>query len=337
MNYRRSVSGLSAMLIAAGVAVMTWPRVTAQSATPIDSSLYSALKWRMVGPFRAGRVNAVTGAAGQSNTFYFGSVGGGVWKTDNSGRTWTPIFDSVSVASIGAIAVAPSNPDMLYVGTGEADMRDSIQFGDGMYRSADGGKTWKHIGLGTTRQIGRVIVHPHDPNIVFVAALGHVYGPHAERGVYRSKDGGATWQKVLYKGDGIGAIDVAFDPSNPQTVYAALWAVRRPPWFIYAPANGPGSGLFKSTDGGTNWTPLTNGLPSEGLGRMGIAISAANPKRIYVIADAKEGGLFRSEDAGATFVKVSGDTRMWQRGWYFEKVAADPKNDDIVYVPNTGV
>jgi photosystem II stability/assembly factor-like uncharacterized protein len=337
MNHRGSVSGLSAMLIAAGVAVMTWPQVTAQSATAIDPSLYSALRWRMVGPFRAGRVNAVAGATGQPNTFYFGSVGGGVWKTDNSGRTWTPIFDNVSVASIGAIAVAPSNPDRLYVGTGEADLRDSIQFGDGMYRSADGGKTWKHIGLETTRQIGRVIVHPHDPNTVFVAALGHVYGPHADRGVYRSKDGGATWQKVLYKGDGIGAIDVAFDPSNPQTVYAALWAVRRPPWFIYAPANGPGSGLFKSTDGGTNWTPLTNGLPSEGLGRMGIAISAANPKRIYVIADAKEGGLFRSEDAGATFVKVSGDTRIWQRGWYFEKVAADPKNADIVYVPNTGV
>ena len=310
--------------------------VSSQAPT-IDASLYAALKWRMVGPFRAGRVNAVTGAAGQPNTYYFGSVGGGVWKTANSGRTWTPIFDSAGAASIGAIAVAPSNPDILYVGTGEADMRDSIQFGDGMYRSADGGKTWTHIGLDATRQIGRVIVHPRDPNTVFVAALGHVYGPHPDRGVYRSKDGGATWQKVLYKGDGIGAIDVAFDPSNPQTIYAALWAVRRPPWFVYAPANGPGSGLFKSTDGGTTWSPLTAGLPSEGLGRMGIAISPANPRRIYVIADAREGGLFRSEDAGATFAKVSGDNRIWQRGWYFEKIAADPKNADVVYVPNTGV
>ena len=182
-----------------------------------------------------------------------------------------------------------------------------------------------------------MIVHPRDPNTVFVAALGHVYGANPDRGVFRSKDGGTTWEKVLFKGDGIGAIDLAFDPSNPQTVYAALWAVRRPPWFIYTPANGPGSGLFKSTDGGTTWTPLTSGLPSEGLGRMGIAISPANPKRIYVIADAKEGGLFRSDDAGATFAKVSGDTRIWQRGWYFEKVAADPKNADIVYVPNTGV
>jgi photosystem II stability/assembly factor-like uncharacterized protein len=303
----------------------------------VDPALYGGLKWRMVGPFRAGRVNAVTGVAGQPNTFYFGSVGGGVWKSTNAGRTWSPIFDGQSVASIGAIAVAPSNPQIIYVGTGEADMRDSIQFGDGMYKTADGGKTWTHIGLETTRQIGRVIVNPRDPNTVYVAALGHVYGPNADRGVYKSTDGGATWQKVLYKGDGIGAIDLAFDPSNPQTVYAAMWAVRRPPWFIYAPANGSGSGLFKSTDAGRTWNQLTSGLPTEGLGRMGIAISAANPKRIYVVADAKEGGLFRSDDAGATFTRVSGDNRVWTRGWYFEKVAADPKNPDVVYVPNTGV
>jgi photosystem II stability/assembly factor-like uncharacterized protein len=303
----------------------------------IDPFLYGALKWRMVGPFRAGRVNAVTGVPGQPTTFYFGSVGGGVWKSSNSGRSWTAVFDGAGVGSVGAIAVAPSDPNVVYVGTGEADMRDSIQFGDGMYRSADAGKTWKHVGLESTRQIGRVIVHPRDPNTVFVAALGHAYGPHPDRGVYRSKDGGATWTKVLYKGDSVGAIDVAFDPSNPQTLYAAMWAVRRPPWFIYAPANLPGSGLFKSVDGGTTWTPLTKGLPVEGLGRMGIAISAANPKRIYVVADAKEGGLFRSEDAGATFTKVSADMRVWGRGWYFEKVTADPKNADIVYVPNTGV
>src|SRR4029079_18320189 len=201
------------------------------NAQQLDPSLYSALRWRMLGPFRAGRVNAVSGVVGQPDTFYFGSVGGGVWKTANAGRTWTPIFDSVNVASIGAIAVAPSNPDVIYVGTGEADMRDSIQFGDGMYKSADGGRTWKHIGLESTRQIARVIVHPRDPNTVFVAALGHVYGPHPDRGLYRSKDGGTTWEKVLHKGDGVGAIDVAFDPLNPQTVYAALWAVRRPPWF----------------------------------------------------------------------------------------------------------
>ena len=333
---------LARLGLAAAVAVVVGfgalPRVAAQATDgTISPSLYSALKWRMVGPFRAGRVNAVTGVIGQPNTFYFGSVGGGVWKSTNIGRTWNPIFDNVNVASIGAIAVAPSNPDVVYVGTGEADMRDSIGFGDGMYKSTDAGRTWKHIGLESTRQIGKVIVHPRDPNVVYVAVLGHVYGPHPDRGVYRSRDGGATWQKVLYKGDGIGAIDLAFDPSNPQTVYAALWAVRRPPWFIYAPANGPGSGLFKSSDGGGTWTQLANGLPTDGVGRMGIAVAPANPRRIYVIADAKEGGLFRSDDAGATWTKVSADARIWGRGWYFSKVAVDPKNPDIVYVPNTGV
>jgi photosystem II stability/assembly factor-like uncharacterized protein len=329
-------AGLPALVAVVGFGAL--PRVAAQATDgTIRPSLYSGLKWRMVGPFRAGRVNAVTGVIGQPNTFYFGSVGGGVWKSTNIGRTWNPIFDNVNVASIGAIAVAPSNPEVVYVGTGEADMRDSIGFGDGMYKSTDAGKTWKHIGLESTRQIGKVIVHPRDPNVVYVAVLGHVYGPHPDRGVYRSRDGGATWQKVLYKGDGIGAIDLAFDPANPQTVYAALWAVRRPPWFIYAPANGPGSGLFKSTDGGGTWNQLTNGLPTDGLGRMGIAVAPANPRRIYVIADAKEGGLFRSDDAGATWTKVSADARIWGRGWYFSKVAVDPKNPDIVYVPNTGV
>jgi len=302
-----------------------------------EAALFSDLKWRHVGPFRAGRVNAVSGAVGQPNTFYFGSVGGGLWKTTNIGRTWTPIFDGTGVASIGAIGVAPSNPDVIYVGTGEADLRDSIAFGDGVYKSTDQGKTWRRMGLESTRQIGRIIVHPRDPNIVYVAALGHVYGPHPDRGVYRSRDGGATWQKVLFKDENVGAIDLAFDSANPQVVYAAMWAVRRPPWFIYAPANGPGSGLYKSTDGGNTWNQLTNGLPTEGLGRMGIAVAPSNPRRIYVIADAKEGGLFRSDDAGATFTKTSGDQRIWQRGWYFTKVAVDPRNADIVYVPNTGV
>jgi photosystem II stability/assembly factor-like uncharacterized protein len=337
MVSRSLYRGALAVAVTLIVGVATRPRLTAQSGAAIDPALYAGLKWRMVGPLRAGRVNAISGVVGQPNTFYFGSVGGGLWKSTNIGRTWLPIFDANNVASIGAIAVAPSNPDVLYVGTGEADMRDSIAFGDGMYKSIDGGRTWKHIGLETTRQIGRVIVHPRDPGVVFVAALGHAYGPHPDRGVYRSRDGGASWQKVLFKGDGVGAIDLAFDPSNPQTVFAAMWAVRRPPWFIYAPANGPGSGLYKSVDGGTTWNQLTNGLPTEGLGRMGIAIAPSSPKRIYVIADAKEGGLFRSDDGGATFTKASGDPRIWGRGWYFTKIAVDPRNPEIVYVPNTGV
>jgi photosystem II stability/assembly factor-like uncharacterized protein len=335
---RRSLARVAcAAAVALVIAFATLPRAGAQGGVGVDMTLFSGLKWRMVGPHRAGRVNAVSGVPGQPNTFYFGSVGGGVWKTTNAGRTWMPVFDANHVASIGAIGVAPSNPDIVYVGTGEADMRDSIGYGDGMYKSTDAGRTWRHLGLASTRQIGKVIVDPRDPNLVYVAVLGHAYGPSQDRGVYRSRDGGATWQKILFKGDGVGAIDLAFDPSDARTIYAALWAVRRPPWFIYAPANGPGGGLFKSTDGGDTWTQLTSGLPTEGLGRIGIGISPANPRRVYAIVDAKEGGLFRSEDAGATWAKVSGDQRLWGRGWYFEKVTVDPKNADIVYVPNTGV
>src|SRR6266404_118539 len=222
------------------------------TAQQYDSSLYSGLHWRMIGPFRGGRVNAVTGVPGQPTTFYFGSVGGGVWKTTNAGRTWLPIFDSQPIASIGAIAVAPSNTNIVYVGSGEADMRSQISYGNGMYKSTDAGKTWTHIGLDNTRQIGRVIVDPKNPNIVFVAALGHVYGANPDRGVYRSRDGGATWEKVLLKNDNVGAIDLASDPQNSQIIYATLWNTRRPPWSIYPPSYGPGSGIFKSIDGGNS-------------------------------------------------------------------------------------
>jgi photosystem II stability/assembly factor-like uncharacterized protein len=302
-----------------------------------DISLYSGLRWRMIGPFRAGRVNAVSGVVGQPDTFYFGSVGGGVWKSNNAGRTWAPVFDSVTAASIGAIGVSASNPNIVYVGTGEPDMRDSIQFGDGMYKSIDAGKTWKHIGLDNTRQIGRIVVDPKNPNVVFVAALGHAYGPNPDRGVYRSRDGGATWQKVLFKNDDIGAIDLAFDPTNTQIVYATLWNVRRPPWFIYAPANGPGAGIFKSVDGGTTWKEISEGIPVEGRGHIGVAVAPTNRNRIYAAVDAKEGGIFRSDDAGTSWTRLSADKRLWDRGWYFEKVAVDPKNADIVYVSNTSV
>src|SRR3989454_1172795 len=302
-----------------------------------DVSLYSSLRWRMIGPFRGGRVNAVSGVPGQPTTFYFGSVGGGVWKTANSGRTWTPVFDSQPAASIGAIGVAPSNTNIIYVGTGEPDMRDSIAFGDGMYKSIDAGKTWEHLGLDNTRQIGRVIVDPNNPNVVFVAVSGHAYGPSSDRGVYRSRDGGATWQKVLFKNDDVGAIDLAFDPTNSQIVYATLWNVRRPPWFIYAPANGPGAGIFKSSDGGTTWKEMDQGIPSEGRGHIGIAVAPTNRNRVYAIVDAKEGGLFVSNDAGATWARTSGDNRIWGRGWYFCKVTVDPKNADTVYIMNTSV
>jgi len=320
-------------IIAIGLLLFA-PIITAQQ---YDPNLYSGLHWRMIGPFRAGRVNAVSGVIGERETFYFGSVGGGIWKTMNAGRTWTPIFDSASSASIGAIAVAPSNPNIIYVGTGEADMRDSIQYGDGMYKSADAGKTWTHIGLESTRQIGRIIIDPKNPNVVFVAALGHVYGSHPDRGVYRSRDGGATWQKVLFKNDDVGAIDLAFDPTNSQIVYATLWNVRRPPWFIYAPANGPGGGIYKSTDGGATWKEIDKGIPLENRGRIGISVSPVSRNVIYAAVDAKEGGVFRSNDGGATWLIQSSDKRLWDRGWYFEKITADPRNADTVYVMNTAM
>ena len=321
-------------VVLAGALLMLAPIVTAQR---YDQSLYSGLRWRMIGPFRGGRVNAVSGVIGQPDTFYFGSVGGGLWKSSNAGRTWTPTFDSNNVASIGAIGVAPSNSNVIYVGTGEPDMRDSIQFGNGMYKSADAGKTWTHIGLENTRQIGRIIVDPKNPNAVFVAALGHAYGSNPDRGVYRSRDGGSTWQKVLFKNDDVGAIDLAFDPINSQIVYATLWNVRRPPWFIYAPANGPGAGIFKSTDGGANWKEISGGIPVEGRGHIGIAVAPTNRNRVYAAVDAKEGGVFLSDDAGATWTRLSSDKRLWDRGWYFEKVTVDPKNADVVYVMNTSV
>ena len=302
-----------------------------------DQSLYSGLHWRSIGPLRAGRTNGVTGVPGQPNTFYSGSVGGGVWKTENSGRTWTPIFDSEPVASIGAIAVAPSNGNVVYVGTGEADMRSQISFGDGMYKSTDAGKTWTHIGLENTRQIGRVMVDPRNPDVVFVAALGHTYGANPDRGVFRSADGGATWKKVLFKGDNVGAIDLAIDPQDSHIVYATLWNTRRPPWSIYPPSYGPGSGIFKSTDGGDTWQQLTNGLPSERVGRIGIAVAPTNSKMIYAIVDAKAGGVYRSEDAGASWTKTSGQERIWERGWYFSNVVVDPKDSETVYVSDTSL
>src|SRR5262245_57134611 len=328
-------SPLAFLSIFVALVIAGLPLVEAQR--QYDASLYSGLRWRMIGPFRGGRVNGVTGVPGQPDMFYFGSVGGGVWKSNNSGRTWAPVFDSQSIASIGAIAVAPSSPNTVYVGTGETDVRSQISYGNGMYKSADAGKTWTHIGLDDTRQIGRVLVDPSDPSIVFVAALGHVYGANPDRGVYRSQDGGVSWRKVLFKNNDLGAIDLAFDPTDARTIYASLWNTRRPPWSVYPPSYGPGSGLFKSTDGGDTWQPLTNGLPSEGVGRIGIAVAATNRNRVYAIVDAKEGGLYRSDDAGATWSKASSDARMWGRGWDFGKVVVDPKNADLVYVSNTGV
>ncbi|MGB9428959.1 MAG: hypothetical protein WCC11_03630 [Gammaproteobacteria bacterium] len=304
-------------------------------AAPLDPALYSGLHWRMIGPFRSSRVLAVTGVPGEPNHFYFGSVDGGVWETLNAGRTWTPIFDSQPVGSIGAIAVAPSDPKVIYVGSGEADMRSDIGYGNGMYKSTDAGKTWAHIGLTDSMQIGKVLVDPNNADVVYVAALGHAYGPNAERGVFKSSDGGQTWQKVLYKSENTGAIDLAFG-ADDQTIYASLWQTRRPPWNVYPPSNGPGGGLYVSHDAGVHWTQITgHGFPGEGVGRIGLAVAASNPQIMYALVDAKQGGLYKSTDGGANWTHVSSDPRIWQRGWYFSGVSVDPKNPDNVFVCDT--
>jgi photosystem II stability/assembly factor-like uncharacterized protein len=302
----------------------------------VDPALFKAMRWRGIGPYRGGRVLAVTGVSGEPGEFYFGAAAGGVWKTIDSGATWRPIFDEQTMSSIGAIAVAPSNHDVIYVGSGEGALRGNITYGDGVYKSTDGGKSWTNIGLRNTRQIGALIVDPHNPDIVLVAAIGHAFGPNAERGVFRSSDGGKTWKKTLYKDENTGAIDVTFDPHDPHTVYAALWQVRRQPWNFSS--GGPGSGLYRSSDGGVTWTQLKgNGLPAGILGRIDVSVSGANAKRVYAMIEADQGGLYRSDDSGQHWTRISDDGRIRQRAWYFSKVYADPKDADGVYVLNTGM
>jgi photosystem II stability/assembly factor-like uncharacterized protein len=300
-----------------------------------DPAFFKDMKWRVVGPFRGGRVLAVTGVPGEPNVYYFGAVAGGVFKSVDAGANWVPVFDRENISSVGAIAVAESNHNVIYVGTGEACIRGNISYGNGVYKSTDAGKTWKHIGLDDTRHIGALIVNPKNPDEVFVAALGHVYGPNTERGIFRTTDGGKTWQKVLYKDDHTGGIDVIYDPNNPLILYASLWEVNRTPWSLSS--GGPGSGLYRSTDGGTTWTQLTgHGLPEGPLGRIGIAMSGADSNRVYALIEAKKGGIYRSEDGGDSWTLVNDDERYRQRAWYFTHIFADPKNADTVYVLNTG-
>jgi photosystem II stability/assembly factor-like uncharacterized protein len=331
---------LSCVLTATLLATSYVGGIRAASASPahVDGSYISGLQWRMVGPFRGGRALAVSGVPGQPEHFYFGSVDGGVWESFNAGRTWVPIFDSAPIASIGAIAVAPNSPQTIYVGSGEADMRSDIAYGNGVYKSTDGGKTWAHVGLDDTRQIGAIVVDPRDANVAYVAALGHQYGPNEQRGVFKTVDGGRTWRKVLYKNADTGAIDLAIDPSAPDVLYAALWQTRRPPWNVYPPSNGPGSGVYESTDAGSTWKQLTNGLPAK-LGRVGIALSRSRPSRAYALVDSDtaHGGVYRSDDGGSTWTRTDGDSRIWQRGWYFGGITVDPKNPDVVYVMNTSM
>ena len=307
------------------------------TASPAYDPALRGLRWRLVGPFRGGRAVAVAGDPVKPLVFYFGAVDGGVWKTENAGATWRNVTDGTSdIASVGAIAIAPSDPNVLYVGTGEADLREDLTGGSGMYRTTDGARSWRRIGLEDTRHIAAVRVDPHDPNLVYVAAMGHAFGPNPERGVYRSRDGGATWRRVLFLNDSTGAIDLALDPANPRILYAAMWKFQRFPWGFSA--GGGRSGLWKSTDGGDHWTELTHhaGLPDAPIGRIGITVSPIRPSRLWASVEARDstGGIFRSDDAGATWTRVNAEQKFMVRPWYFSGITADPANDNTVYVLN---
>jgi photosystem II stability/assembly factor-like uncharacterized protein len=310
------------------------------SAQRYDQKFYSEMRWRCIGPFRGGRTVAMTGVPHQPNVFYMAAVNGGVWKTTDSGNTWNPIFDDQPTGSVGAIAVAPSDANILYVGSGEGLQRPDLSTGDGVYKSTDGGKTWQHLGLRDAQQITAILVDPKDPNRVFVAAEGHPYGPNAERGVFRSTDGGQSFQRVLYKDENTGAADLAFDPANPQTIYAALWAARVAPWEIRSGESfiAAGSGLFKSRDGGNTWKQLTKGLPTaeDELGRIGVAVAQSQPNRLYVTVEAKKNpGIYRSDDAGESWQQVNADHRIGGRGPGAMGIAIAPDNPDVIYVANT--
>lgn len=340
---------LITLALAAAVSAPTLPlaaqsrrrptRSDSTAAPPAPDLAVRGLRWRLVGPFRGGRAAAAAGDPDRPLTFYFGAVDGGVWRTTNAGNSWDNVTDGRSpIASVGAIAVAPSDHNVIYVGTGEADLREDLTGGDGMYRSTDGGATWHSLGLGDTRHIAAVRVDPRDPDLVYVAAMGHAFGPNATRGVYRSRDGGHTWQRVLFVDDSTGAIDLALDPGNPRILYAAMWKYERFPWGFSA--GGGTSGLFKSIDGGDTWTEITKhpGLPAGAIGRIGIAVSPARPSRLWASVEAPDstGGIFRSDDAGATWMRVNADQKFMVRPWYFSGVTADPADPNTVYVLNLG-
>ncbi len=328
---RRSTS----FALATSLALLAASSLSARQAPAIDVGIVSpAMQWRNIGPTRGGRTKAAAGIPSQPNVFFIGAVNGGVWKTTDYGRTWKPIFDAEPTGSIGAIAVAPSNPDIIYVGSGEGLHRPDLSTGMGMFKSTDGGRTWTHLGLRDSQQIPQVIVDPADPNRLFVAALGHPYGPNEERGIFRSLDGGQSFQKVLYKDENTGGVDLAFDPSNANTVYAVLWEERQAPWEDGV-FTGPGSAVYKSTDGGTNWRPIMTGLPdyaNDGVMRIGITVAPSMPSRLFATVDARDkGGLYRSDDAGEHWHMVGADARVTSREQDFAEVKVDPKNPDIVY------
>jgi photosystem II stability/assembly factor-like uncharacterized protein len=299
-----------------------------------DSSAFAALTWRQIGPFRGGRSVAVAGSPSRPNEYYMGTTGGGVFKTTDGGETWVPVTDKYFGGTIGAVAVSESNPDVVYVGTGEYDIRGNVSHGDGMFKSTNAGKTWSAAGLASSRQISRVRIDPRDPDIVYAAVLGHVWAPDSARGVYKSTDGGAHWRRVLFRNDSTGATELVLDPSNPSVLYAALWQAGRTPWTLVS--GGTGSGIFKSTDAGEHWTEITRapGMPRGIIGNVGIAVSAAKPDRLWAIVEADSGGVFRSDDGGASWTRTNDERKLRQRAWYFSRIFADPKDTNRVYVLN---
>lgn len=326
----------SRYLRAALVSVLLLSLSESAPVAQMDTSLFAGLRWRSIGPSRGGRSQAAAGTAARPFEYYFGATGGGVWKTTDGGLTWRPVSDkNIKTSSVGAVAIAASNPDIVYVGMGETELRGNIIQGDGVYKTTDAGKTWASMGLEKTQAISRIRIHPTNPDIVYVAALGNPYGANPERGVFRSKDGGKSWERVLYRDDKTGAVDLVMDPKNPDVLYAGLWEVFRTPHSLSS--GGPGSGLFKSTDGGTNWTELTRnaGLPAPLWGKVGIAVSGADSNRLFAIVEAKDGGIFMSDDAGGSWKLINEDRRIRQRAFYYSRIYADPQAKDTFYVLNT--
>jgi photosystem II stability/assembly factor-like uncharacterized protein len=309
----------------------------AQQSAPAGTDLFKGMTWRNIGPNRGGRSLGIAGSSQRKNEYYFGAVGGGLWKTIDGGMNWKPVTDGqMKSSSVGAVAVSESNPDIVYIGTGETEFRGNIMQGDGVYKSTDAGKTWKNIGLKNTQSISRVRVHPTNPNIVYVSALGHAYGRNEERGVFKTIDGGKTWKKVLYKGDVAGAADLVIDVNNPETLYATIWQVYRTPYKMWG--GGGASGLFKSTNGGASWTELTKkpGMPGAPVGKIGVVVSPADSKRVWAIIEANDGGLYRSDDAGMNWKLVNNERKLRQRAFYYSRIVADPKDRNGIYGLNVG-
>ena len=332
---RRFSLRLSLTVTAACFQLMLCHPAGAQSVPP---EVFNGLRYRLIGPFRGGRAIAAAGIPGDPATFYFGAVDGGVWKTPDAGVVWTPIFDNQPVGSIGALAVAPSDPRIIYAGTGESDIRSNLASGDGVYKSTDGGETWQNVGLRDSRQISRIVIDPRNAEVVYVGVLGHAYGPNEERGVYKSSDGGAHWTKVLYQSAEVGVSDLAIASGAPNILFAGTWNARRPPWSTYAPINGPGAGIYRSQDEGRTWSHLTgHGLPEGDWGRVAVAVST-DGKRVYALLDAGEkSGLYRSDDSGDTWTLANTDSRLTSRAWYFGNITIDANNPDVFYVPNVAL